>query len=77
MKVICIGALTNEATKLCKKNCMCHEPHKPHEHDDKPGILKCAYSIFDINSKCKCACVPIGLEYYMREIIKKHEESKE
>jgi hypothetical protein len=51
-----------EKRRCISKGCSHLEPHE----------------LNSVSTRCiwgnECDCVPIGLEYYMKEIIKKHEE---
>jgi hypothetical protein len=55
----------------------CDEAHckhnKPHEWVNLDKIGDLGSDCYDYTNT-RCDCVPIGLEYYMKEIIKKHEE---
>jgi len=60
---------------ICKNKCnICFLEHKhniPHEFDP---CFCTAYCLGD--GKEAVICVPMDLEYYMKEIIKDHEENK-
>jgi hypothetical protein len=50
---------------------------KPHEWVEERVDLSSAKYCFNRSSvETECDCVPVPFEYYMREAIKKHEESK-
>ncbi len=63
MKYIARCALIN---KICTNACA----HSK-EHDWKDSC-----PLINIHPQHICECVPLDLEYYMREIIKKYEENK-
>jgi len=80
MKLICRDALKGEFTcrGFHKKLCRCYEPHEPHEHDNHliNDAYKCTPYLGEVrDTGVRCECIPVGLEYYMREIIKKEEEN--
>ena len=61
MKYIAACVLNESIHCRVKIDC----PHrKPHEFNHSCNI------------KTECDCVPMDLEYYMRKIIKEHEENK-
>ncbi len=67
MKYICRAYANGkkcENVDYCKHN-------KPHEWVDLVSGL--GNGCYDYTNT-KCDCVPLDLEYYMREIIKEHEE---
>jgi hypothetical protein len=65
MKYICKGAYYGYNTPRCGNAPGCDVLSVPHEHN----------AFCDIGDDCKC--VPMDLEYYMRKIIREHEESED
>ena len=67
MKYICKGAYYgyNTPMSLCGNAPGCDVLSVPHEHN----------SFCDLGDDCKC--IPCDLEYYMRKIIREHEESED
>jgi len=82
MRLICTASLNGTLTcaGFHKGYCKCYEPHEPHEHDCnlRSYRYKCSpyYERPNYDSSKEgndCICIPVGLEYYMKEIIKKHD----
>jgi len=75
MKYICRFIADNPNKKSCNEwsttNCRHSEPH---EWRTVRGN-SCCFNY--LNKDTECDCVPVPLEYWMRKIIKEHEEINE
>jgi len=71
MKYICRGADGNNKYNIPFPYAVCTDcPHgKPHTKNDGKWWDCIPQSPWEY-----CSCIPVGLEYYMRKIIKEHEE---
>ncbi len=77
MKLLCKAMIRDGECPYRELPCFHGQLHKQKTEEEKSKTY-----IDNGNWGCDdrgmyCACVPVGLEYYMKEAIKKHEENEE